>query len=124
MGQGTEAKTRPEPAVEIQEKGEVFFYRPKVNRDEAHSLDDVQRMDFVLRPESAVGSESREDGRGTIQARRRFAGAREDDGRTGPSGAPVAQGLVQEVVTAPLSTLRAEGPQEAVWMDAGSFAGE
>lgn len=53
MGQGTEVKTRPEPEVEIQEKGEVFFfYRPKVDKEEAHSPDDVQRMYIVLRPES------------------------------------------------------------------------
>ncbi|KAI4979831.1 hypothetical protein ZWY2020_016584 [Hordeum vulgare] len=54
MGQGTETKTREDPKVEIQEKGEVFFfYRPKVGKEEAHSADDVQRMYVVLRPESA-----------------------------------------------------------------------
>lgn len=38
----------------MQEKGEIFFfYRPKVDREEAHSPDDVQRMYVVLRPESA-----------------------------------------------------------------------
>uniref|UniRef100_A0ACD5TCJ8 Uncharacterized protein n=1 Tax=Avena sativa TaxID=4498 RepID=A0ACD5TCJ8_AVESA len=53
MGQGSEVKTRPDPKVEIQEKGEVFFfYRPKVDKEEAHSPDDVQRMYVVLRPES------------------------------------------------------------------------
>ncbi|GJN18973.1 hypothetical protein PR202_gb06196 [Eleusine coracana subsp. coracana] len=53
MGQGKEVKTRPDPKVEIQEKGEIFFfYRPKVDREEAHSPDDVQRMYIVLRPES------------------------------------------------------------------------
>jgi hypothetical protein len=37
----------------VQEKGEVFFfYRPKVDKEEAHSPDDVQRMYVVLRPES------------------------------------------------------------------------
>lgn len=37
----------------VQEKGEVFFfYRPKVDKEEAHSPDDVQRMYIVLRPES------------------------------------------------------------------------
>ncbi|KAL5700790.1 hypothetical protein ACHQM5_026197 [Ranunculus cassubicifolius] len=36
-----------------QERGEIyFFYRPKVNKDEAHSADDVQRLYIVLRPES------------------------------------------------------------------------
>lgn len=37
----------------IQERGEIlFFYRPKVEREEAHSADDVQRLYIVLRPES------------------------------------------------------------------------
>ncbi|KAK9757081.1 hypothetical protein RND81_01G138400 [Saponaria officinalis] len=53
MGQGQEVKTRNEPQVQIQERGEIFFfYRPKVNREEAHSADDVQRLYIVLRPES------------------------------------------------------------------------
>ncbi|KAJ1698210.1 hypothetical protein LUZ63_006722 [Rhynchospora breviuscula] len=53
MGEGEEVKTRPDPKVEIQEKGEIFFfYRPKVNKEEAHSPDDVQRMYIVMRPES------------------------------------------------------------------------
>ncbi|CAL9772128.1 unnamed protein product [Musa acuminata subsp. burmannicoides] len=53
MGQGEEVKTRPEPKVEIQERGEVFFfYRPRVDKEEAHSASDVQRMYVVLRPES------------------------------------------------------------------------
>ena len=38
---------------ELQERGEIFFfYRPKVNKEEAHSPDDVQRLYIVLRPES------------------------------------------------------------------------
>lgn len=37
----------------LQEGGEIyFFYRPKVNREETHGPDDVQRMYIVLRPES------------------------------------------------------------------------
>lgn len=53
MGQGQEQKTRPEPEVEIQERGEIFFfYRPKVNREEAHSVDDVQRLYIIMRPQS------------------------------------------------------------------------
>lgn len=37
----------------MQEGGEIyFFYRPKVNREEAHGPHDVQRMYIVLRPES------------------------------------------------------------------------
>nr|CAB3495717.1 unnamed protein product [Digitaria exilis] len=55
MGQGKEVKTRADPKVEIQEKGDIFFfYRPKVDKDEAHRPDDVQRMYIVLRPESAA----------------------------------------------------------------------
>ncbi|XP_075657643.1 uncharacterized protein LOC142627649 [Castanea sativa] len=53
MGQGQEVKTKTEPQVEIQERGEIFFfYRPKVDKEEAHSADDVQRLYIVLRPES------------------------------------------------------------------------
>nr|POF11940.1 receptor likey region, transmembrane domain- and ring domain-containing protein 2 [Quercus suber] len=53
MGHGQEVKTRTEPQVEIQERGEIFFfYRPKVDKEEAHSADDVQRLYIVLRPES------------------------------------------------------------------------
>ncbi|XP_052175933.1 uncharacterized protein LOC127790450 [Diospyros lotus] len=53
MGQGQEIKTRSEPKVEIQERGEIFFfYRPKVAKEEAHGPDDVQRLYIVLRPES------------------------------------------------------------------------
>lgn len=37
----------------LQEKGEIFFfYRPRVNKDEAHSADDIQRLYIVLCPES------------------------------------------------------------------------
>ncbi|KAK3430925.1 hypothetical protein EUGRSUZ_E02613 [Eucalyptus grandis] len=53
MGQGQEVKTRNDPQVEIQERGEIFFfYRPKVERQAAHGADDVQRLYIVLRPES------------------------------------------------------------------------
>ncbi|OEL18611.1 hypothetical protein BAE44_0020368 [Dichanthelium oligosanthes] len=55
MGHGKEVKTRPDPKVEIQEKGEIFFfYRPKVDKEEAHGPDDVQRMYIVLRPEHSA----------------------------------------------------------------------
>lgn len=41
-----------EPAPEVQERGDVFFlYRPKVEQEEAHGLDDVERFHMVLRPE-------------------------------------------------------------------------
>ncbi|XP_057769287.1 uncharacterized protein LOC130989343 [Salvia miltiorrhiza] len=49
MGEGEEeAKT----AVEILEKGDIFFfYRPKVEKEEAHGPEDVQRFYLVLRPQ-------------------------------------------------------------------------
>ncbi|KAF8029258.1 hypothetical protein BT93_E1816 [Corymbia citriodora subsp. variegata] len=53
MGQGQEVKSRNDSQVEIQERGEIFFfYRPKVEREAAHGVDDVQRLYIVLRPES------------------------------------------------------------------------
>ncbi|XP_010537752.1 PREDICTED: uncharacterized protein LOC104812337 isoform X2 [Tarenaya hassleriana] len=49
MGKGQEVKTRTDP----QERGEIFFfYRPKVNKEDPHSVDDVQRLYLVMRPES------------------------------------------------------------------------
>ncbi|XP_009775895.1 uncharacterized protein [Nicotiana sylvestris] len=57
MGQGEESKTRNEPSVEVQERGEIFFfYRPKVGKEEAHDPNDVQRLYIVLRPESGEHS--------------------------------------------------------------------
>lgn len=63
MGQGQEHKTRDVPQLEIQERGEIFFfYRPKVNKEEVHSVDDVQRLYIVLRPESGErGVEEKQD---------------------------------------------------------------
>ncbi|KAI3974465.1 hypothetical protein MKX01_017958, partial [Papaver californicum] len=59
MGHGKEVKTKDEPQVEIQENGEIFFfYRLKVNKEEAHSPDDVQRLYIVLRPESGEKTSS------------------------------------------------------------------
>ncbi|KAB1218230.1 hypothetical protein CJ030_MR3G026110 [Morella rubra] len=53
MGQGQEVNTKPEPQVEIQERGEIFFfYRPKVDKEEVHSADDVQRLYIIMWPES------------------------------------------------------------------------
>ncbi|KAM0959518.1 hypothetical protein ACFX15_024091 [Malus domestica] len=53
MGQGQEVKTKDDAQVEIQEGGEIFFfYRPRVNKEEARSPDDVQRLYIVLRPET------------------------------------------------------------------------
>ncbi|BBM98913.1 hypothetical protein MPTK1_1g17160 [Marchantia polymorpha subsp. ruderalis] len=53
MGQGKVETLRESPPFEVQERGKIFFfYRPKVNMDSAHSVDDIQRMYLVLRPES------------------------------------------------------------------------
>nr|GMC56307.1 uncharacterized protein LOC109149694 [Ipomoea batatas] len=53
MGKGQESKTRSDSSVEVQERGEIFFFfRPKVGKDEAHDTDDMQRLYIVLRPES------------------------------------------------------------------------
>ncbi|XP_022956009.1 uncharacterized protein LOC111457833 isoform X1 [Cucurbita moschata] len=53
MGEGEESKTRAEAGVEIQERGEIFFfYRPKVGKQQVHGPDDVQRLYIILRPES------------------------------------------------------------------------
>ncbi|KAL5554183.1 hypothetical protein UlMin_041584 [Ulmus minor] len=57
MGRGQEIKTRTEANVQIQERGEIFFfYRPKVDKEEARSSEDVQRLYIVLRPESGERS--------------------------------------------------------------------
>ncbi|KAL6629814.1 hypothetical protein ACP70R_029579 [Stipagrostis hirtigluma subsp. patula] len=86
MGPGKEAKMRPDPKVDIQEKGEIFFfYRPKVDREEAHGPDDVQRMYIVLRPESAaraVEEKQAPDSGKEGRKRRRRA----DDGEGGAEG--------------------------------------
>ncbi|XP_060204724.1 uncharacterized protein LOC132632699 [Lycium barbarum] len=57
MGQGEESKTKTESNVQVQERGEIFFfYRPKVGKQEAHNPNDVQRLYIVLRPESGEHS--------------------------------------------------------------------
>jgi hypothetical protein len=83
MGQGKEVKTRPDPEVEIQEKGEIFFfYRPKVGKDEAHGPDDVQRMYIVLRPESGRAVEEKQAPDSGKEGRKR---RRQGDGGQGGS---------------------------------------
>lgn len=50
---GEEVKTRSNVSVEVIERGDIFFfYRPRVERQEAHNPDDVQRLFIVLRPKS------------------------------------------------------------------------
>ncbi|KAI3936733.1 hypothetical protein MKW92_043048 [Papaver armeniacum] len=85
MGQGKEVKTRDEPQVEIQERGEIFFfYRPKVNKDEAHSPDDVQRLYIVLRPES--GEKTVEDKQSPDSGKEGASKAGVEKGTSSPSG--------------------------------------
>ncbi|RCV44498.1 hypothetical protein SETIT_9G378500v2 [Setaria italica] len=85
MGQGKEVKTRPDPKVEIQEKGEIFFfYRPKVGKDEARGPDDVQRMYIVLRPES--GDRAVEEKQAPDSGKEGRKHHHQDDGDRGGSG--------------------------------------
>ncbi|KAI3455750.1 hypothetical protein Pfo_012413 [Paulownia fortunei] len=79
MGQGEETKTRPEPSVDIQERGEIFFfYRPKVDKEEAHGAEDVQRLYLVLRPESGERRfEEKQDPHSGKEGAKGLAGAHE-----------------------------------------------
>ncbi|CAI7780193.1 unnamed protein product [Closterium sp. NIES-54] len=57
----------------VLERGDIFFfYRPKVNREEAHSVDEVQRFYMLLRP---LDSGERADGGGKAEE------AEEEEGR-------------------------------------------
>ncbi|XP_004303792.1 PREDICTED: uncharacterized protein LOC101306358 [Fragaria vesca subsp. vesca] len=89
MGQGKEVlKTKTEDAqVEIQERGEIFFfYRPKVNKEEAHSPDDVQRLYVVLRPESGERSiEEKQDADSGKEGAKRKGSDIGDEGGSGGS---------------------------------------
>ncbi|CAI0442066.1 unnamed protein product [Linum tenue] len=94
MGQGEEKKTRPDSPVEILERGEIFFfYRPRVNREEAHSLDDVQRLFIVLRPESGdrPTEDKQEPDSGKEGSKRRH------DSSSSPSGSKEGGHGVQKV---------------------------
>ncbi|KAL6134829.1 hypothetical protein ACLB2K_067057 [Fragaria x ananassa] len=89
MGQGKEVlKTKTGDAqVEIQERGEIFFfYRPKVNKEEAHSPDDVQRLYIVLRPESGERStEEKQDADSGKEGAKRKGSDTGDEGGSGGS---------------------------------------
>ncbi|TVU33481.1 hypothetical protein EJB05_25302 [Eragrostis curvula] len=90
MGQGKEVKTRPEPNVDILEKGEIFFfYRPKVDKEEAHSPDDVQRLYIVLRPEAVAADRAVEEKQAPDsgkEGRKRQGGGAEEKGAEGGHG--------------------------------------
>ncbi|KAJ7567579.1 hypothetical protein O6H91_02G153800 [Diphasiastrum complanatum] len=58
MGHTQAAKVRDDAPVQLLECGDVFFlYRPKVDTEDSKSVDDVQRLFFVLRPETAKEEE-------------------------------------------------------------------
>ncbi|CAI5526120.1 unnamed protein product [Closterium sp. Naga37s-1] len=62
----------------VLERGDIFFfYRPKVNREEAHSVDEVQRFYMLLRP---LDSGERADGGGKAEE------AEEEEGRVKKEG--------------------------------------
>ncbi|XP_010263372.1 PREDICTED: uncharacterized protein LOC104601640 [Nelumbo nucifera] len=95
MGQGEELKTRSEPKVEIQERGEIFFfYRPKVNKEEAHSADDVQRLYIVLQPESGerVVEEKQAPDSGKEGAKREAANSTDNGGNINSSNEKGTEG--------------------------------
>jgi len=72
----------------VQEKGEIFFfYRPKVDKDEARGPDDVQRMYIVLRPESAAVEEKQAPDSGKEGRKHR---RHQGDGNGGGSGGGAA----------------------------------
>lgn len=42
----------------LQERGDIFFlYRPKVQNEKPQSIDEIQRMYIVLRPEAPTDNE-------------------------------------------------------------------
>ncbi|XP_040377293.1 uncharacterized protein LOC102702821 [Oryza brachyantha] len=87
MGHGKEAKTRPDPRVDIQEKGEIFFfYRPKVGKHEARSPDDVQRMYVVLRPEAAADGRAVEEKQAPDSGKEGHKKQQHGDGGEGEGG--------------------------------------
>ncbi|KAF3786071.1 hypothetical protein EJ110_NYTH25463 [Nymphaea thermarum] len=88
MGEGEEHKTRDDPKIEIQERGEIFFfYRPKVGREEAHSAGDVQRLYIVLRPESGDRAvEKKQESKSGKEGRKAQDDKGDEDGKGAPEG--------------------------------------
>lgn len=75
--------------LDLQERGEIFFfYRPKVNKEEAHSPEDVQRLYIVLRPESGERSteEKQEADSGKEGAKRKGSDTGDEGGSGGSEG--------------------------------------
>ncbi|KAM0000608.1 hypothetical protein Hdeb2414_s0421g00889771 [Helianthus debilis subsp. tardiflorus] len=67
-GQEKEVEMPPEeeeenaPDVEIQERGDIyFFYRPKVGEEDPHTSDDVQRLYIVLRPHTPTQDKQQQE---------------------------------------------------------------
>ncbi|KAJ9164519.1 hypothetical protein P3X46_024087 [Hevea brasiliensis] len=88
MGQGEEVKTRSEPQLEILERGEIYFFcRPKVDKEEVHSPDDVQRLCVVLRPESGERSiEQKQDPHSGKEGVKRTSTSTTTSGKEGGHG--------------------------------------
>ncbi|KAL0289816.1 UNVERIFIED_CONTAM: hypothetical protein Sangu_2602500 [Sesamum angustifolium] len=88
MGQDEETKTRPadpRPSIEIQERGDIFFfYRPKVDKEEAHGAKDLQRFYLLLRPYSGQTQveEKQDPNSGKEGAKRRLANHHEIETNT------------------------------------------
>lgn len=86
MGQGEEAR-KDESNVEILERGEIFFfYRAKVNKEEAHSPDGVQRLYIVLRPESGEKSVEEKQGSSSGKEGAKMHESGNDEKETRPGG--------------------------------------
>ncbi|KAG6495331.1 uncharacterized protein LOC121990026 [Zingiber officinale] len=91
-----EEKTKPETKVEIQERGDVFFfYSSKVNKEEARSPHDVQRLYVVLRPES--GERSVEDKQSTDSGKEGSTRSEDEENKKG-DGDPKEGGYGREEV--------------------------
>lgn len=90
-----------------------FFYRPKVDKAEAHSPDDVQRMYVVLRPESvpdrAVEEKQAPDSGKEGKKRKTRHGGDEkgqaDGGNEGGHGKEVTNEIVQAQISIRLKKL-------------------
>ncbi|VFQ86615.1 unnamed protein product [Cuscuta campestris] len=89
---------RGDPTVQVQERGEIFFFfRPKVGKEEAQGLDDVQRFYIVLRPES---------GEKDVEVKQEYSSGKEGaelGARTGENG------LTREITSEKRDESRVEG---------------
>lgn len=76
----------------MQERGEIFFfYRVKVNKEEAHGPNDVQRLYIVLRPESGekqveIKQASDSGKEGQMKASKQYSSNQDQDQNQGGRG--------------------------------------